>query len=65
MRFIHHDLGYRKAGDVVEVTLAGNAANVRLLDSANFSSYKSGSSPQVHRWLGEKVSGAACDSEFR
>ena len=31
MRFIHHDLGYRQAGDVVEVTLAGNAANVRLL----------------------------------
>ena len=49
MRFIHHDLGYRQAGDVVEVTLAGNAANVRLLDSTNFSSYKSG---RRHRYIG-------------
>ena len=42
MRFIHHDLGYQQAGDVVEVTLVGNAANVRLLDRASFSSYESG-----------------------
>ena len=49
MRYIHHDLGYRQAGDVVEVTLAGNAANVRLLDSTNFSSYKSG---RRHRCIG-------------
>ncbi len=49
MRFIHHDLGYRQAGEVVEVNLAGNAANVRLLDSTNFSSYKSG---RRHRYIG-------------
>ena len=49
MRFIHHDLGYRQTGDVVEVNLAGNAANVRLLDRTNFSSYRSG---RRHRYTG-------------
>ena len=49
MRFIHHSLGYLQAGEVVEVNLSGNAANVRLLDNANFSSYKSG---RRHRYSG-------------
>lgn len=40
--FIHSDLGQRKRGDVVEVTLSGSAANVRLLDSTNFSRYRRG-----------------------
>lgn len=47
--FIHSDLGFRQAGDVVEVTLSGNAANVRLLDSSNFQSYRSG---RQHRYIG-------------
>lgn len=38
--FIHSDLGFRDQGDVVEVTLRGSAANVRLLDSFNFSQYQ-------------------------
>src|SRR4051812_4935086 len=38
--YIHSDLGNRGRGDVVEVTLSGSAANVRLLDSSNFSSYR-------------------------
>ncbi|MBX3746084.1 MAG: DUF1883 domain-containing protein [Verrucomicrobiae bacterium] len=41
MDFIHNDLGYRKGGEVVEITLT-SGANVRLLDSSNFSSYKNG-----------------------
>ena len=41
MQFIKHDLNHRSAGAVVEVELS-NAANVRLLDSANFQSYRSG-----------------------
>jgi hypothetical protein len=49
MQFIHHDLGYRRAGEIVEITLSGNAANVRLLDSASYSSYKSG---RQHRYIG-------------
>jgi len=49
MKYILHDLGYRRAGEVVEVTLSGNAANVRLLDSSNLSAYKSG---RRHRCYG-------------
>jgi hypothetical protein len=47
--FIDSDLGFRQVGDVVEVTLSGNAANVRLLDSSNFQSYRSG---RQHRYYG-------------
>jgi Domain of unknown function (DUF1883) len=47
--FIHSDLGLRQAGDVVEITLSGNAANVRLLDSSNFEAYRSG---RQHRFIG-------------
>jgi hypothetical protein len=49
MQYIHHDLGYRRAGEIVEITLSGNAANVRLLDSANYSSFRNG---RQHRYLG-------------
>lgn len=41
-QFIHSDLGSRSRGDVVEVTLSGSAANVMLMDTSNFSSYKNG-----------------------
>jgi DNA-binding helix-hairpin-helix protein with protein kinase domain len=47
--FIHSDLGFRQAGDVVEITLSGSAANVRLLDSDNFESYRNG---RQHRYIG-------------
>ena len=49
MNFTHYDLGQRKGGEIVEVTLSGNAANVRLLDSSNLSSYRSG---RQHRYYG-------------
>lgn len=49
MNFTHYDLGQLAAGDVVEVTLAGNAANVRLMDAPNFSNYRSG---RAVRYLG-------------
>ncbi len=49
MNFVHSDLGSRQAGDVVEVTLSGSAANVRLLDSGNFQNYRSG---RAHRYVG-------------
>jgi hypothetical protein len=42
MQFTHYDLGYQKGGTLVEVTLSGSAANVRLLDSSNFQSYRTG-----------------------
>ena len=49
MNFTHYDLGSRKSGEVVEITLQGNAANVRLLDSSNFQSYRNG---RQHRYVG-------------
>jgi hypothetical protein len=41
MDFVHYDLGQLRAGQVVQVTLSV-AANVRLLDPANFAKYRSG-----------------------
>lgn len=52
MDFIQHDLGYRQSGEIVEITLSGNAANVRLMDSSNFSNYKNG---RQHRYYGGLV----------
>ena len=42
MQFQHYDLGHMCAGEMVEVSLAGNAANVLLLDSANLGHFKRG-----------------------
>jgi hypothetical protein len=42
MQFVQHDLGQRRGGEMVRVTLNGNAANVRLLDSSALSNYKTG-----------------------
>jgi len=48
LNFLHHDLGQRKRGEVVEITLS-SGANVRLMDSSNFSNYKNG---RQHRYVG-------------
>lgn len=42
MQFTHYDLGQRERGEIIEVTLQGSAANVRLMDSSNLSNYRSG-----------------------
>ncbi len=47
--FTYYDLGHLKKGSVVVVTLRGNAANVQLLDSSAYSSYKSG---RQYRYVG-------------
>lgn len=49
MNFTHYNLGYIERGSVVEVTLQGSAANIRLMDSSNFNSYKAG---RQHRYTG-------------
>jgi Domain of unknown function (DUF1883) len=42
MKFRYAQLGHQERGTVVEIQLAGsNTANVMLLDSTNFSNYKS------------------------
>tara|TARA_R110002049_G_scaffold295239_6_gene482455 strand:+ start:3289 stop:4050 length:762 start_codon:yes stop_codon:yes gene_type:complete len=53
LQFIHNDLGQRKRGDVVEVTLT-SGANVRLMDSTNFNSYKNGRRHQYTGGLAKK-----------
>jgi len=49
VNFTHYDLRHQPRGTVVEVTLSGSAANVRLLDSSNFQNYRSG---REHRYYG-------------
>jgi len=48
MNFIHKDLGQRKRGEIVQITLTAGA-NVRLMNSSDFSSYKNG---RRHRYIG-------------
>jgi len=42
MDFASSDLGHQNAGTVVRVALEGNAANVKLMDATNYSSYQAG-----------------------
>jgi hypothetical protein len=49
MKFNHYDLGYLQGGQTVEIKLYGNVANVRLMDSSNFSSYRA---ERRHRYIG-------------
>jgi hypothetical protein len=49
MNYTHYDLGQLNSGQIVEVTLSGSAANVRLMDSTNFSNFKAG---RQHRYVG-------------
>lgn len=48
MKFIHSDLGHRQRGEIVEVTLT-SGANIRLMNSTNFSNYRNG---RQHRYIG-------------
>jgi hypothetical protein len=52
--FIHSDLGNLSRGDMVEVTLSGSAANVRLLDGSNFSRYREGQQHRYHGGLAQR-----------
>lgn len=49
MNYKVYDLGHLKRGQQVQVTLSGNAANVRLMDSSNYQNYRYGRS---HRYVG-------------
>lgn len=48
MKYAHWDLGVRPAGSVVEVTLQGTEANVRLMTTANFNAFKAGRQHRYH-----------------
>lgn len=49
MNFTHYDLGNLDKGRIVEIVLQRNAANVQLMDSSNFNSYKNG---RQYRYIG-------------
>lgn len=52
MKYQSYDLGQLKGGEIVEVTLKGSAANVRLLNYSNFQNYKNG---RKHTFYGGHV----------
>ena len=52
MKYTVYDLGQCRRGERLQVSLQGNAANVRLMDSSNYSSYRSG---RRHRYYGGLV----------
>ncbi len=54
MQFTQYDLGQKQGGEVVEVSLSGSAANVRLMDSSNFQSYRAG---RQHRTSADTLRG--------
>ncbi len=49
IKFNKYDLGNLKKDQTVVVTLKGNAANVRLMDSSNFTAFKNG---HRHHYIG-------------
>ena len=51
MKFSYYDFGYLETGKIVEVQLSA-AANVRLMDSTNYSNYKNG---RKHKYYGGYV----------
>jgi len=53
MQYAYHDLSYCSANDNVEISLSA-AANVRLLDSNNFSKYKRGQRHQFYGGLAQR-----------
>lgn len=52
MKYLVWDLKQQPRGTRVQVTLKGNAANVRLMDSSNYNNYKNG---RNHRYTGGLV----------
>ena len=49
MKYQYYDLHQCDRGERIQISLRGNAANVRLMDSSNFNSYKQGKN---HRYYG-------------
>lgn len=52
MKYTVYDLGQCQRGERIQISLQGNAANVRLMDSCNYSSCRSG---RRHRYYGGLV----------
>lgn len=61
MKFTVYDLKQQKRGERIRVTLSGSAANVRLMDSSNYSAYKNG---RNHRYYGGLAKRSPVDFEI-
>jgi hypothetical protein len=48
MKYTSYDLGYQSSGTTAVVTLHGTEANVKLLDSNNFASYRANRQHHYH-----------------
>lgn len=51
MNFTHYKFDRLQSGDVIEVTLQGSAANVRLMNNSNFQAYRNGKRHQYYGGL--------------
>lgn len=49
------DLGRLNRGDIVTVQFAGDAPNVRLIDSSNYQRYRSGSQYDFHGGVAKRT----------
>ena len=54
MKFVHHDLGVRQKGSVIEISFAMDIAKVQLLDDINFANFKKGRNYNYIGGLSEK-----------
>ena len=54
MNFTHYDIGRKEKGEIIEITLSGSAANVRLMDSSNFQNYRNGKRHTYHGGLAKQ-----------
>lgn len=54
MNFNHYNLGHLSGGDIVEVTLQGSAANVRLMGPSDFNNYRNGRNHHYHGGLQQR-----------
>lgn len=54
MQYTVYDLHQCNRGDRIQVTLQGNAANVRLMDSVNYNNYKNGGKHSYYGGLAKK-----------
>lgn len=54
MKYNVYELGNRKQGETVQITLKGSAANVKLMDSSNYQKYKNRRNHKYYGGLAKK-----------
>ena len=54
MNFAYYKLGHQQRGNVIEVTLSGSAANIRLLNSSHYQNYRAGRRHSYHGGLAKR-----------